>query len=510
MARKKYALDKKQRVSSPVTLKAMRPFAHDSSNTNRDEVSWTSLHNVTDKSQARRWDGINFDFDSLSYQDKMTLIAHTDNIGRVWKPDPKETKSILGKRFPKGPMFSKEEIDTIKTLSQTNFGEVWLHAAGLFTYQEAIEYIDEGSYLDFQLLHRPSKILLAYVAWHEKRDQAKDTPPFWIARSILSKEQPELKDAIDEDLMKVWGQTLKNEELNEQAQKAIKKGAVPDPTGRRWDPLNVDEVRERHAHATEVLRKVFVILQAGLEVSVDKKGTLADFYEGPVIKVLSHGGRVNIRIPKLIRDGQNDPYALPDWLGITPEEQHQPVGEKGVFPRAFGTHYMAISKDKADGSRGTFEEKGQQLAAVRGKLHPDVDLYGMNLAIGGIGNKDFNGDVILPDGAHGHMFIGFRKPTYEKDGALQIGIETTGPHAPSTVGYIHNMFSSEKTANPISSAGGLKTDKVGEGKDNPRTVDLARLGDNWLKKLEELQQLFRLGNDKDIKSLVGRRDNTWL
>ena len=119
-----------------------------------------------------------------------------------------------------------------------------------------------------------------------------------------------------------------------------------------------------------------------------------------------------------------------------------------------------------------------------------VKLYGLDLAAGGLGRRDFNGDVILPDGGHGHMFIGFTKPTKHHDGALQIGIETTGPGADSLVGYKHDWNSTEATANPESSFYGHKMQKVGGGKlgTNQRLVDLNKVqtdsGQSWLEHLD--------------------------
>ncbi len=71
------------------------------------------------------------------------------------------------------------------------------------------------------------------------------------------------------------------------------------------------------------------------------------------------------------------------------------------------------------------------------------------------------------------------------------------------------MFSSEKTANPISSSGGLKKDKVGDkpgkGNLNARMVDLNdldRFGSTWLDNLDRLSENF--GNN--YERLVGPRE----
>jgi hypothetical protein len=240
-----------------------------------------------------------------------------------------------------------------------------------------------------------------------------------------------------------------------------------------------------------------------------------------------------VRIPAL-NSGHETGYELLNWLGITDAKGNR-LKQKGIFKRAFGTHHTAISKNKSDSTPGKFREQGGAGAAVRSKFG-STQLFGVNLAVGGLGQRDFNGDVILPDGAHGHLLLVFRPPEANRDGALQIGIETTGPHAKSTVGYKHTAQSSEATANPESSFGGLKTDKIGSGsaatlkwfgryKDgderhrsdeetNARMVDLNTMGGQWLNNLEQLEQDFnQLSEQVDgqeeqltlLESLVGEK-----
>jgi hypothetical protein len=493
-----------------------------------EDVSWTKKHNIDNKKDAHRFDNKVKNQSAMAeqvrIQGEIPMLA-LSNMFTLWGgTEPSKAKKALGKGFPKGPMIKDADVKTIKMLSKTPTGVEWLHSAGLFTYNDAMEYLVKHDFLDWQLLHRSSKMFLAYLAWHEMHDTMQGTPPYWVARSILANEDDQLKQEIDDDLQSEWLKTLEIDELNTAATSAIQQGAVPNPVKKTFalnqkKNLSVGDVRTRHAHATEVLRKVLVILQAGLEVYNTETGKY-EIPKEPVIKALSHGGRVNIRIPQL--KGQqktgkinkklgrqkrsDDSYRsreLSDWLGIT--DNGEVNSEKGIFTRSFGTHFVAVGKDKKN-KQGTFKENGGQWAAAQGKAHKDVQLYGMNIAAGGIGQKDFNGDIILPDGAHGHMFIGYRRPTLDKDGYLQIGIETTGPHAPSTVGYIHDVTSSEKTANPISSFGGLKKDKIGDGNDNARTVDLGKLGDDWLDKLNQIEADFM--NDDgtyDYQRLVGAR-----
>ena len=187
--------------------------------------------------------------------------------------------------------------------------------------------------------------------------------------------------------------------------------------------------------------------------------------------------------------------------------------------RGFGTHHMNIGENKHGPGTGSFVEEGGKGASLSNKTSKGVKLFGLDLAAGGLGKRDFNGDVILPDGGHGHMFIGFTKPTRKKDGALQIGIETTGPGADSLVGYKHDWNSTEATANPESSLYGHKMQKVGGGKlkHNQRLVDLNKLqadeGRKWTEYLDELGTALddalanMAGQERPVHDLItGQRD----
>jgi hypothetical protein len=152
---------------------------------------------------------------------------------------------------------------------------------------------------------------------------------------------------------------------------------------------------------------------------------------------------------------------------------------------------MKIGENKRGPGTGSFVEEGGKPASMANKTSKGVKLFGLDLAAGGLGRRDFNGDVILPDGAHGHMFIGFTKPTKKTDGALQIGLETTGPGVDGLVGNKHNWLSTEATANPESSFFGHKMQKIGGGglKVNQRLVDLNKVqtdaGQKWLAVLDD-------------------------
>ncbi|HTN83753.1 MAG TPA: hypothetical protein VL242_08710, partial [Sorangium sp.] len=419
-------------------------------------------------------------------------------------PDPTTAKEQLGGRFPRGPLLSDAEWSAFQQLSSTPQGQSWLNASGMLTHDQIEKYLSSDPtdnperFRGFHKLHKVSKVVLAsYVSRQMNGSEAgkrfEGTPPAALALSMEARHttdaarRDELNRLIDQGIIEEWSKTFEYTEPNDAATTAINKGAVLAPktllntlTFTKGKTLSKDEVVKRHGQSLTVLKNIFHLLQEGAEIYDGTSKSHVPLQDVPVAKLLSHGGRVNVQIPP-----SSAPYALTEHLGIT-DSKGNPT--PGVFKRLVGTHHVSFAG-------GQFKEQGGQLAALKTKFD-DTELYGINLAVGGLGLKDFNGDVILPDGAHGHMFIGYRPPKPGRPGALQIGMETTGPNAPSTVAYPHNWRSTEKTANPISSVGGLKQDKIGdESTKNARTVDLAKLGSDWRKTLKDRADRF----EQDLK-----------
>ena len=453
--------------------------------------------------------------------------------------DPKVASEAIGKRFPKGPLLNTNEFQVIKEVSKLPEGKQWLKDASIFDLSQAENYLKKHDYHNWLKLAPANRVLLAYLAWHRPEEtniskaEVIGTPAYRLGRSMEAKNdnldrklRDEYTEEIDRDLREEWIKTLKGKELNKTARLAIEDfDMVRNQGKKKGSSLSISQVEKQHVRATDILKKVLIILHAGLQV-YDKQQRQHVDYQGSVIRALSHGGRVNIRIPSLKNDREN-PYELTEWLGITENKKAEQSG--AVFKRPFGTHHMEIGKNiNGQPGTGTFREEGSSKAAL--KNIGNTELYGMNLAAGGIGARDFNGDAILPDGAHGHMFIGFKPPTTKRDGALEIGIETTAPGGASTVGYHHGPKSSEATANPESSFGGLKADKVGDGspakaalikskKDeepetNARLVDLNAVNNGqWLEYLTFLQEAFNkiaVNNlEKYYSSLVGERKKSY-
>jgi hypothetical protein len=388
-------------------------------------------------------------------------------------------------RLKKGPMFSPAELAAIQHIDPG-----WLSDVGVGTYQDARSYLATGRYHNWLRLAPGKRILAATLAFTADRGKPNGsvehkTPAYTLGRAMF------LHQAADQTPEEV---TALLAQRDEQIRTAFVDTLLPGGPDQA-----TDEERGMVASSREILTRVFLILQNGLKVYQEGQdgvaGAHVDYNSGNVANALASGGRVTIRIPQLLAG--DDAFALPDWLGVTKDgEPKAPVTR-----RDYSTHDVAVGRN-APGRPGTFKERGGPGTGVlngivhwAGKLRLPVRrrlMFGVDLAAGGWGRLDFNQEVITPDGGHGHMFIGFRPPTGTKDGALQIGMESTAPGSHnSPVGYQHTWRSSEKTANPESSFHGHKTDKIGTGKQsqNQRLVVLSELGgaSGWQSFLADLQ-----------------------
>ncbi len=412
-------------------------------------------------------------------------------------------KARLAKRFPKGPLFTAADVLNIQVLDNDTDGAKWLTEVGIGSHQDAMAYLNAGKYQDWLKLAPGKRLLMATLAWAWGIGANDDQPPppYTLGRAM----------AIQTGGLDQQSRTQAEQERDETIRNAFVNTLLPQTTQEELEARahsEDPEVVDAHAQAQHILTRVLLILHAGLQVRA--RGHV-DYRQGDVVRALAHGGRVNIRIPAL--SGNEDKYALLKWIGVLDAEGHKSTGVK---KRDYATHHMDIGEN-FPGLPGTgkFKETGGKGASASNKASSDSLLYGVDLAAGGLGKKDFNGDVILPDGAHGHLFIGFTKPTKKKDGALQIGIETTAPGAHSLVGYKHDWNSTEATANPESSFFGHKMQKIGGGKlgGSQRLVDLNKLesdGKKWQTHLDEIAKLLdealAQGDERDVyEKLVGPR-----
>ncbi|MGW2841520.1 PE-PGRS family protein [Streptomyces sp. NPDC001493] len=412
----------------------------------------------------------------------------------TWWPErwmvegPARLRKTLDRRVMRGEPFNSQDLADIRTLSEAN--PQWLDEVGIGTYQQAESYT-EGRFKDWLRLPAGKRVLtatLAVRANHPALREAGQAPPispdYTLGRFMLTRApgtSPEEKKVLERE---------RDQQIRETAIDTLHPaGIAPDrlhpdgiagtgPAKGKGQSAGASDVASRDAQAREILTRVLLVLQNGLKLYDPKASAHVADYEKDVIRALAHGGRVNIRIPAL-SSADKPAYSLPHFLGVTQDDRTN-TPAPGVSERAFATHRTDIGVNKKD-KPGAFKEKGGLGASLTNVLSVGADrpdMWGQNISGGGLGSKDWNGDVVLPNGSHGHMLLVHHRPTVKKDGSLQIGIETLAPHAASPVGYRHDFRSTEATANPESVLHGHKGDKVGSGglSKNERLVELGEMG----------------------------------
>ncbi len=423
-----------------------------------------------------------------------------EEISNVRKLDlgfgPNEAKRAAKKRYNANKadsLLSGDQLGAIASLWASKNGPGWLATAGFQPTSQVEAYARGGNFRDWENLPPAFKMQVATMQYYLGDAGLKDfqnTPGYWKGQSVHGE-----KEAVHKRDVESWQKTLvapSKEALEE------KLGTGADKTKVTQEFGSVGALQTQNAAAVQIVKRLFIILQKGLAYS-EKKGEEFKAWEAPVAVALSHGGRVNIRIPKAAQAGQE--HALFNWL----------MGGEGgmkmahVYERTAGTHRVAIGKDTKT-KKGSFKEKkgfGAAINAMLGTEMGDTFHYGLDVPVGGTGQKDLNGDVILPNGAYGHLYIGYKPPTLNRDGALLIGCETDAPGKTNALGHKHTA---KATSAEFSSTGGAKKDKIGMEKGG-MLVDLNQLqpvGNDWMGQLKQMEQDVTDGN-VTLAQLVGKR-----
>jgi hypothetical protein len=424
----------------------------------------------------------------------MSIMA-IETLGLGFGPNEakRAAKKLYAQNSP-ASLLTAAQIEAIAALSRTVAGPAWMATAGFTSPDEADRYARGGDFRDWENKPAGLKMQVANIQWHLGDAGLVDfqnTPGYWKGQSCHGK-----TGAIQARDTQAWAKTLvapSKEALTGKLTEGEKTTVAQDKNFGSMEALQA-----RSAAAVQIMKRLFVILQKGLSYSPAKE---AEFraWEAPVAVALSHGGRVNIRIPKAAQAGHE--HDLFNWL----------MGGQGgmkmanVYERTAGTHRVAIGEDTKT-KKGSFKEKkgfGAAINAMLGTETGDTFHYGLDVPVGGTGERDLNGDVILPNGAYGHLYIGYKPPTTKRDGALLIGCETDAPGKTNALGHKHTA---KATSAEFSTTGGAKKDKIGMEKGG-MLVDLNQVdpvGNDWLGKLKQMEDDVE-HNRISVAQLVGQR-----
>ena len=285
------------------------------------------------------------------------------------------------------------------------------------------------------------KVMMCYLSFEQKLG-TEDDPPFRIGH-FMSSENYDYKNTKKHN-EGMWDKTVDTGRLS----------TVPE------NILSTGE-KKQALETAEIVKNVMDLVDKfqSLDENVKPKKDEVVAEKVGARELFSHGGRVNIKVPKL-GGGHTDGTALTDAIGLTDKGEMRKGGKdsKLVHSRMAATHGTRFSWDGKES-----KEQGGWLTGGSNWLTKGNKTWGLDLAIGGAGNLDYNGKVIKCDGSHGHLMINWTAPTAKTHGVLMVGVETTGMGAKSQDGYKHSLWSSEKTANLMSTAGGLKKEKNNSG-----------------------------------------------
>ncbi|MCR5279601.1 MAG: hypothetical protein K6E19_09200 [Lachnospiraceae bacterium] len=213
---------------------------------------------------------------------------------------------------------------------------------------------------------------------------------------------------------------------------------------------------ERNFKSQKFMFKTMLTCHLGKMKCVDDSGGRTD-WEGSVANAFAHCSRVKITLPA-------------DSEGVYNKKRQKKMfdsfhGQAGFYRRMAATHTMSRKKK---GSTGEQVEK--KFISFRSQ-------YGMDVAVGGLGNNGIpmgpsNAPIkrmIRNDGSCGHIFMHFEEGTKSKHAGMLVGFESDSAGMTNMMGHTHTWKAKGEFA---SSFGGQRTDEIG-AKYGGRDVDLS-------------------------------------
>lgn len=219
---------------------------------------------------------------------------------------------------------------------------------------------------------------------------------------------------------------------------------------------------EKNAAQQVVFAKTLFLAQLGKYTL--KEGDKKTDYIGSIAETFAHGGRTNFILP--FNDVNNEVVAAFDGeVGKTAKLESRIAATHSATQRKVGADLSV--KEESNEEKPKYSQVGKIFS----------NQYGMNIAIGGIGNIGPNQKAILTDGSAGHVYICKQAGKGNTCGSFLIGVESAAAslRRKSFTGHLHTPLakSSKQSA--------FLADKFGPGnKTDGKTVDLSGLEPNTL------------------------------
>lgn len=355
-------------------------------------------------------------------------------------------------------ILSDQEMDNInESLSLLSSSDV-----------KIIEAAKKGNYADINSVSPLIRNYIGTTAWRSFVEKTKVT----AGEVSLSNEQ--VKKYVQEHVLdagfRVGLSAMKHsspnnnlKELDEYANEYLLAKTLSTPSKESIDVLSssigakaANKEAAKNLAKQVVLAKTLFLAQLGKYTL--RENEQATNYTGSIAETFAHGGRTNFILPP--NDINNEVLKAfeGDKIAKTAE----------LKSRIAATHSATQRKVNADLSIARESEEEKPKFTQVGKIFSNQ--YGMDIAIGGIGNMGPNQKPIQADGSAGHMYIRKQPGDTNTCGSLMVGIESAASLKTSYTGHFHTPLakSSKQSA--------FLADKFGPGaKTNGKTVDLSGL-----------------------------------
>ena len=246
------------------------------------------------------------------------------------------------------------------------------------------------------------------------------------------------------------------------------------------------ELLQKNLEKQKIMAKTLFMAQIGKYSLKLKNSENPVEFDGFLSETIVHGGRTNIILPY----GGDQERVMASIYGITPEETAE------LKSRSAATHYATRQKMNDD---GTVKSKSAEESPWSVTLHKVLpNQFGMNIAVGGIGETGPDKKMILPTGSAGHMYVRKEIGNENACGSLLVGFESADPGATSFTGHKHDF----RAVSAQQSAFLADKSLVGKKTDG-RTIDLSGLEPEKFEKImNEFDRVYSgLQKNKDFKQL---------
>lgn len=214
------------------------------------------------------------------------------------------------------------------------------------------------------------------------------------------------------------------------------------------------------------LKRIFSILKWGPLYFRKKRSDGFELWPYPLAVALSHGGRVLIQLP---RGDQRQQMGTARGISLADMVWKWLIGDVKPKQRWAATHGIDELLGKPETGGVGFSKWLMEAGTLAGS---GLQHWGVNIALGGNrmtspyahlyqpppGNRAVPPMVSLPDGRHGHVYLGYKRAVGKAHGGILIGVEGSEPGKWDILGHFHGPSG---TSSYISMAGGIKFKKMG-------------------------------------------------